>query len=85
MLAEGARRGLRLAQAREPDLPDAPELLVLDARLTVVSATPLVTTWLDELGGRLDHLPAAVMAVAGRALHQSDAAGPLEARRRPST
>ena len=39
--AEGARHGLRPAQAREPDLPDAPGLVVLDARLAVVSASPL--------------------------------------------
>ena len=68
VLAEGARHGLRLAQAREPDLPDAPGLLVLDADLAVVSASPLAATWLDELDGKIDDLPASVLAVAGQVL-----------------
>ncbi len=68
-LAEGARHGLRLAAAREPDLPDAPGLLVLDADLALVSASPLAATWLDELDGKLDALPASVLAAAGQARH----------------
>jgi DNA-binding CsgD family transcriptional regulator len=68
-LAEGARAGLRLAAAREPDLPDAPGLLVLDESLGLVSSSPLAAAWLDELDGKLDDLPVSVLAAAGQARH----------------
>ena len=68
-LAEGARHGLRLAAAREPDLPDAPGLLVLDADLALVSASPLAASWLDELDGKLDDLPVAVWPPPVRPRH----------------
>ena len=71
-LAEGARRGLLIGEAKEPDSPQAPGLLVLNHTWEVESATPGVERWLDEFpdsersGSR--ELPAAVLAVAGRAL-----------------
>jgi DNA-binding CsgD family transcriptional regulator len=68
LLADGARFALLLGQGTEPDLPDPPGVLVLDADLRVVSATPAVTAWLASLTGTLDRLPAAVLAAAGAAL-----------------
>ncbi|WP_372733768.1 LuxR C-terminal-related transcriptional regulator [Nocardioides sp.] len=76
MLAEGARFGLRLAHAREPDLPDAPGMIVLDPDLALVSASPLAQRWVEELGGKVEDLPASVLAVAGQALQSPD--GPAQ-------
>jgi DNA-binding CsgD family transcriptional regulator len=75
-LAEGARRGLLIGEARDPDGPEAPGLLVLDDRWEVESLTPGVEPWLEELPdgdweGR-GKLPAAVLAVAGRALRTAE-------------
>lgn len=67
-LAEAARTALLTGQAREPDLPDAPGLLVLDERLTVESLTPAAGSWLEALGGSAGSPPASVLAAAGRAL-----------------
>jgi DNA-binding CsgD family transcriptional regulator len=75
-LAEGARRGLLIGEASDPDSPDAPGLLVLDDNWHVESLTPGIEHWLAELpdgdwemGGKL---PAAVLAVAGRALRTAE-------------
>jgi DNA-binding CsgD family transcriptional regulator len=70
-LADGARRGLLVGEATDPEGSDAPGLLVLDHGREVVSSTAAVDRWLaalaeDPAGG--DGLPAAVYAVAGRAL-----------------
>lgn len=70
-LAEGARRGLLIGEARDPDGPDAPGLLVLSQDWSIESATPDAMRWLNELpDGNVDagDLPSAVYAVAGRAL-----------------
>ncbi len=77
-LAAGARHALLLGQAREPDLPAAPGLVVLDERLTVESATPTTPDWLAALGGTVDSPPASVLSVAGRVLGGSG--GPAESR-----
>jgi DNA-binding CsgD family transcriptional regulator len=74
-LAEGARRGLLVGEATDPEGPDAPGLVVLSHDWEVESATPGVEHWLQELpdgdwdGGRL---PSAMLAVAGRALRSVD-------------
>lgn len=68
MLAEGARHALLSAQATEPDLHGAPGLVVLDDSLAVVSLSPTAASWLRELGGDHQSLPAPLMAVAGSAL-----------------
>jgi DNA-binding CsgD family transcriptional regulator len=70
-LAEGARRGLLVGEAADPEGPDAPGLVVLSHDWEVESATPGVEHWLQELpDGDWDagRLPSAVLAVAGRAL-----------------
>ncbi len=77
-LASGARHGLLLGQAQEPDLPDAPCLLIIDERLAIDSATPTSPLWLARLGGSVETPPASVLAVAGRVL--SRAAEPAESR-----
>lgn len=70
-LAAGARRALLLAEAREPDSPDSPGLVVLTDQWEVESTTPGVEQWLFELPDgdwSKGKLPTAVVAVAARAL-----------------
>jgi len=70
-LAEGARRALLVGQASEPDFADSPGLLILDDAWDIESATPGTERWLGELpdgDAAAGTLPAAVLAVAGRAL-----------------
>lgn len=67
-LAAGVRHGLLVGQAQEPDLPDAPGLLVMDEHLSVESATPTAPQWLSDLGGTVERPPASVLAVAGDVL-----------------
>lgn len=69
-LAAGARHALLLGQAREPDLPQAPGLVVLDERLRIESATPTSLGWLADLGGTIETPPASVLAVAGQVLSE---------------
>ncbi len=70
-LAAGARHALLLGQAREPDLPQAPGLVVLDERLGVESATPTSPGWLADLGGTIETPPVSVLAVAGQVLSEN--------------
>jgi DNA-binding CsgD family transcriptional regulator len=74
-LAEGARRGLLLGEAADPDGPEAPGLIVLREDWSIESLTPGVERWLAELPDseweRQGRPPPAVMAVAGRALRTS--------------
>ncbi len=80
-LAEGARRGLLVGEASDPEGPDAPGLIVLNDDWTVASLTPGVEQWLAQMPGgdwERGRLPPAVLAVAGRALRtaeQPDAPG----------
>ena len=75
-LAEGARRGLLIAEASDPDGPDAPGLVVLREDWSVDSLTPGVERWLEELPDgdweRRSRLPPSVLAVAGRALRTAE-------------
>jgi DNA-binding CsgD family transcriptional regulator len=74
-LAEGARRGLLVGEAVDPEGPDAPGLVVLSASGEVESATPGVERWLAALpDGDWDagRLPSSVLAVAGRALRTAE-------------
>ena len=77
-LAVGARHGLLIGQACEPDLPNAPGLVILDERLAVESATPTSPGWLADLGGTIETPPASVLVVAGQVL--SGSGGPAESR-----
>jgi DNA-binding CsgD family transcriptional regulator len=72
-LAEGARRALLFGEATDPEGPQAPGLLVLNADWKVESSTPGTEQWLAELpdsdGVRL---PTAVLTVAGQALRSAE-------------
>ena len=71
-LAQGARRGLLVGEASEPEGPEPPGLVVLNEDWSVESLTPGAETWLNALSDgeweRQNRLPPAVLAVAGRAL-----------------
>jgi DNA-binding CsgD family transcriptional regulator len=71
-LAEGARRGLLVGEASDPEGPEAPGLVVLRDDWSVESFTPSVERWLAELPDgdwkARGKLPPSVLAVAGRAL-----------------
>jgi len=75
-LAEGARRGLLVGEAADPEGPGAPALVVLREDWSVESLTPGAAQWLDELSGgdwtARGKLPPAVLAVAGRALRTAE-------------
>src|SRR5215213_6631679 len=74
-LATGARTGLLVGEARDPQWPDSPGLVVLSEHGEVESTTPGVERWLSDLpDGDLDagRLPSAVHAVAGRALRTAE-------------
>jgi DNA-binding CsgD family transcriptional regulator len=75
-LAEGARRGLLVGEASDPEGPEAPGLVILKENWMVESVTPGVAHWLDELPGgdwtERGKLPPAVLAVAGRALRTAE-------------
>jgi DNA-binding CsgD family transcriptional regulator len=73
-VAEGLKRALLIGEAREPEGPQSPGLVVLSAELEEESVTPGTDEWLADLpggsyGGRL---PAAVVAVAQTALRSSE-------------
>lgn len=79
-LAEGARRGLLVGEASDPDAPDAPGLIVLDEDWHVRSMTPGADSLLAELPGGGESaargaLPACVLSVAGRALRSMETDG----------
>src|SRR5215204_1731084 len=74
-LATGARTGLLVGEARDPQWPDSPGLIVLSEHGEVESTTPGVERWLSDLpDGDMDAgtLPSAVHAVAGRALRTAE-------------
>ena len=75
-LAEGARRGLLIGEATDPEGLEAPGLVILKENWAVESLTPGVAQWLDELPGgdwtANGKLPPAVLAVAGRALRTAE-------------
>jgi DNA-binding CsgD family transcriptional regulator len=71
LLAEGARRGLLVGEATDPEGPDGPGLVVLASDWSVESTTPLGQRWLQELlDADVDAgpLPPSVYAVAAQAL-----------------
>jgi DNA-binding CsgD family transcriptional regulator len=69
-LALGVRRALLVGEATDPESPDAPGLVVLDAAGDVESRTPGVDRWLADLpDAKLDagRMPTALRSVAARA------------------
>jgi DNA-binding CsgD family transcriptional regulator len=69
-LARGARAGLLVGEATDPEGPDAPGLVVLSESWEVESATPGTERWLSDFpDGDLDRgvLPSAVRSVAAQA------------------
>jgi DNA-binding CsgD family transcriptional regulator len=81
-LAEGARRGLLVGEAADPEGADGPGLVVLDDDWSVESLTPGVERWLAELPDgdweRRRKLPPSVLSVAGRALRSVEKDTPGE-------
>ncbi len=75
-LAAGARRGLLVGEASDPEGADAPGLVVLKDDWSVESLTPGVERWLAELPDgdweARGKLPPSVLAVAGRALRTAE-------------
>jgi DNA-binding CsgD family transcriptional regulator len=72
-LAEGARRALLFGEATDPEGPQAPGLLVLNADWKVESSTPGTEQWLAELpDAHGNQLPSAVLTVAGQALRSAE-------------
>jgi DNA-binding CsgD family transcriptional regulator len=75
-LAQGARRGLLIGEASDPEGPDSPGLIVLADDWSVDSVTPGAERWLSELPDgdweRQSRLPPSVLAVAGRALRTAE-------------
>jgi DNA-binding CsgD family transcriptional regulator len=75
-LAEGARRGLLVGEAADPESPEAPGLVVLSENWEIESLTPGVERWLADLPDSdweaRGTLPPAVLAVAGRALRTAE-------------
>jgi DNA-binding CsgD family transcriptional regulator/GAF domain-containing protein len=74
-LAEGTRRGLLVGESADPEGPDSPGLVVLDANWQVESLSPGVERWLAELPGHWEEegrLPTSVVAVAARALRTAE-------------
>jgi DNA-binding CsgD family transcriptional regulator len=75
-LAEGARRGLLLGEASDPEGSEAPGLVILKDDGGVEMMTPGVDRWLDELPDSpwksLGRLPPVVQSVAARALRTAE-------------
>ncbi len=74
-LAAGARTGLLVGEARDPQWPNSPGLVVLSEEGELESTTPGVECLLSDLpDGDLDagRLPSVVHAVAGRALRTAE-------------
>lgn len=69
-LASGARNGLLVGEATDPEVPEPPGLIVLADDWSIESATPGMERWLSELPGgdqAGESLPPAVLSVAGQA------------------
>ncbi|HWC12482.1 MAG TPA: LuxR C-terminal-related transcriptional regulator [Acidimicrobiales bacterium] len=69
-LAEGIRRGLVVGEARDPDRPDAPGLIILDADGEILSLSDSATRWIERLQDRSTRgsLPASIASAASAAV-----------------
>lgn len=76
LIADGAKRGLLLGEAADPEGPEAPGLVILKDDWSVESMTAGMARWLDDMPGgnwtAREQLPPAVLAVAGRALRTAE-------------
>ncbi len=77
-LAAGARHGLLLGQALEPDLPHAPGLVIFDEQLSIESATEASACGWPTWAARSSRRRPSVLTVAGQAM--SGQSGPAESR-----
>lgn len=77
-LAEGIRRGLVVGEATDPDHPDAPGLIVLDADGEIASLSAQATSWIERLSYGSDRgpLPASIASAASAALACARGEGP---------
>lgn len=79
LLADGARKGLILGEATEPESPHAPRFVILNKDWNVESLTPGVERWLTDLPDSTweasRKLPPVVLSVAGRALRIAENPG----------
>lgn len=69
-LAEGIRRGLVVGEATDPDRPDSPGLIIVDADGEIVSLSAGATRWIERLSDRSARgsLPASIASAASAAL-----------------
>ena len=69
-LAEGIRRGLVVGEATDPDHPDAPGLIILDADGKTVSSSAGADHWIERLPDRRARgsLPASITSAASAAM-----------------
>ena len=77
-LAEGVRRGLLVGEATEPDLPDAPGLVVISIDGKVESTSPNAQKWFERFptdDGWQDGVPTSVLAAAAGAVRDAQRAG----------
>lgn len=75
LIAEGVRRGLLVGEATEPELPDAPGLVVLAPDGELESLSPAAEAWFARLpddDGRQDGVPTSVIAAATAALREAE-------------
>jgi DNA-binding CsgD family transcriptional regulator len=79
-LAEGIRRGLVVGEATDPDRPDAPGLIIVDADGEIVSLSARATRWIERLPGRSARgsLPASIASAASAALACARGEDPAE-------
>jgi DNA-binding CsgD family transcriptional regulator len=78
LLAEGVRRGLLVGGATEPDLPDAPGLVVISIDGEVESTSPSAQEWFERFptdDGWQDGVPTSVLAAAAGAMRDAERGG----------
>ena len=69
-LAQGIRRGLVIGEATDPDSPNAPGLIILDADGEIVSLSVGASQWIERLPDRSvrGSVPTSIVSVASAAL-----------------
>jgi hypothetical protein len=89
LMADAVRRALLIGESADPEGPDAPGMIVLGRGWRPESMSPGVEEWLRDLpdgNWAASRLPAAVLAVAGRAARSATStADPTEVAVAPGT